>query len=216
MASTKVSHVHLGILTLSALALFASVTLVNNSASIAASKANAAKEVNKKECDAKGSPVINVTQKVVNSMDSGTAGNYWAYLTFNRHIQVWEESDGTFCALVDYDGRFDAQEGQRSPGNTADLTGSEDGNFKGGYRATITGVMKAKPELATKGSVGTVDYKCNVVSKSCAGGYDWTKKYFEDGDVGFTFSYGWWGWTYHTAGNHTWVNSSEGNSGDVL
>src|SRR5690349_15399017 len=66
------------------------------------------KEVSKKACDAKGEPVINVEQRILNDADSGEAGNYWAYDTIERQIKVWKTSDTTFCAAVDYEGQFAA------------------------------------------------------------------------------------------------------------
>ena len=33
-----------------------------------------------------GPVVVNVVQKVVNSVDSGTAGNFWAFDDYIRHI----------------------------------------------------------------------------------------------------------------------------------
>ncbi len=173
-----------------------------------------AKNVRPPACEAKGTLVINVTQKVVNSVDSGEAGDWWAFDTYNRKIQVWKQSGSTFCALVDYVGTFDAQAGQMSPGNTAVLSGREDGTFKGGYRAIITGALISNPDVATKGSLGTVDYRCDL-SGNCPDAFNWTDKYFVTGATGYTFTYGWWGWEYRS-GSHVWVNSSDGNSGDIL
>lgn len=166
-------------------------------------------------CEKTGSPVINVTQKVINSVDSGEAGNYWAFDNYNRTIQVWNQTNGSYCALVNYDGKFDAQSGQRSPGDTAVLTGSEDGNFKGGYRAIIHGSLLPTPAWSTKGTLGSIDYQCTIAG-NCPGAIDWTSQYFATSATGYTFDYAWWGWEYHTTGQKTWVNSSEGNSGDVL
>jgi len=191
------------------------VTLVKTQGRVKASEFVAGPELVKNQCDAVGSPVINVTQKIAQSIDSGEAGNYWAFDDYNRTIKVWKQNDGTFCAVVGYEGKFDAQAGQTSPGNTGVLTGSEDGNFKGGYRAVIGGVLKANPDLPKKGTIGSVNYGCDLAG-NCPGAFDWTAKYFNTADVGFTFDYAWWGWEYHNTGKNVWVNSSEGNSGDIL
>lgn len=174
------------------------------------------KEVAKKACDTtSGSPVINVTQRIVNSVDSGQAGNYWAFDDYNRTIQVWKQSNNSYCALVDYQGKFDGQAGQTSPGNTTGtLTGNEDGTFKGGYRAVINGNLRSVPKLPIKGSIGLVDYQCDLTG-NCPGAFSWPDKYFVNGETRYTFSYGWWGWDY-TYKNKTWVNSVDGNSGDIL
>lgn len=190
------------------------VTTSNKQMVTLASELQSQKESKRTQCDSSGAPVIDITQKVVNSVDSGEAGNNWAFDSYNRHIQVWKQTNGTYCVLTDYEGKFDAQSGQQSPGNTGLLTGKEDGNFKGGYRAVITGAMKTTPLLKTKGSIGTTDYKCDIAG-NCPGAFNWTDKYFDTAAVGYLFDYEWWGWEYRN-GTKVWVNASEGNSGDIL
>jgi hypothetical protein len=169
------------------------------------------KQVGVGNCETKGSPVINVTGKIVKTVDSGEGGNNWAFDNLNRQIKVYKLSDNTFCALVDNEGQFDSQGGQQSPGNTGVLTGDEDGTFKGGYRALITGSMKETPDLKTVGNIGTANYNCNLAG-SCPGYYNWVDKYFAPG---YIFSYEWWGWQYNYKGS-SWTNSSDGNSGDII
>lgn len=166
--------------------------------------------VNAASCDRSGPPVVNVTGKVVNDVDSGLAGN-WAFDEFNRTIQVWRQADGTYCAVVRFSGQFDAQVGVPSPGNTGVLTGEEDGTFEGGYWAIINGTLLATPSWKTRGNIGTLDYQCDL-GGTCPGYISWPGQYFS---VVNTFDYQWWGWIYHGIQN-SWVNSSDGNSGDVL
>lgn len=213
----KTSHLHIIIVTLSVVIVFLSYLLhnVQSDATQQQDKLAWQKQVSKKQCDTTGNPVIDVNQKIINDVDSGEAGNYWAFDTFNRHMQVWLQVDNSYCALVKYDGTFDAQAGQRSPGNTGILTGSENGNFDGGYRANIVGTLKQTPDLPTHGSIGTTDYQCDI-SGNCPGYFDWMSKYFNTASIGFTSTFTWWGWTYHAKDNHIWINSSDGNSGDVI
>lgn len=171
-------------------------------------------EVTIKECAAKGDPIINVEQKIINDVDSGEAGNYWAYDTIERKITAWKVADGKYCATVNYEGNFAAIAGQRSPGNTGTLTGNEKGEFKGGYVANITGQLLANPTLKTEGSIGTTDYKCDT-NGNCPGAFDWTTKYFNTSAAGFTFTMPWWGWTYRY-NDKVWVNAITGNSGDII
>ena len=171
-------------------------------------------ETNAGECEKIGKPIVNVTQKVINDVDSGFNG-YWAFDNYNRHIQVWESTTpGEYCAIVRYTGQFDAQAGQSSPdlGSTNILDGDEDGAFEGGYRATITGTLDATPAWNTRGSVGSFDYDCDL-SANCPGYVSWVVQYF---NPGYVFAYDWWGWIYHAGNNGSWVNSSEGNSGGIL
>ncbi len=168
-------------------------------------------EVAKKMCDTTGSPIVNVTQKVIHTVDSGEAGNNWAFDDVNKQIKIYKQVDNSYCVLVDNEGSFDSQPGVRSPGNTGVLTGKEDGTFKGGYRATITGSMKTNPDLTTKGNIGTVNYNCDL-NGNCPGYFNWIDKYFSPG---YIFSYQWWGWEYKYK-NLKWINASTGNSGDIL
>lgn len=206
----NVNHMHIAILSATAL-LLGSALLFTSSKGLGASSLQSNKEVGVKNCDTSGAPVINVTQKIVNTVDSGEGGNNWAFDDVNRQIKVYKQADNTFCVLADNEGKFDSQAGQQSPGNTGPLTGSEDGTFKGGYRATITGSLKETPELSTKGNIGTVDYNCNIAG-TCPGYYNWVDKYFAPG---YVFSYSWWGWEYKYK-NLKWINSSDGNSGDII
>lgn len=158
-----------------------------------------------------GKLVINVTEKVVNDIDSGDNGNYWAHDTYNRQIQIWQTGAGTFCATVDYQGQF-VTIGGESPGIAfATVSDGVKGTFNGGFRAAITGALAATPGWRTKGSVGTVDYQCDALG-NCPGYVSFLNQYFAPG---WTFTYQWWGWQYQAGSHGTWINSSDGNSGDI-
>ncbi|MBI2021677.1 hypothetical protein HYS93_02200 [Candidatus Daviesbacteria bacterium] len=193
-------------------AILLSSSLFAGTAFAASEHLNWGSQINVNKCPKVGKPIVNVVQKVVNDIDSGEAGNYWAFDTINRQIQVWAtNTPGEYCAEVSYQGKFDGQAGQASPGNTGTLDGSEDGSFQGGYNATITGTLLSTPLWQTRGSVGTTDYQCDL-NGNCPGYVSWVGQYFTPG---YGFNYNWWGWIYRN-GNHVWVNSVDGNSGDVL
>ena len=201
-------------LALAAVFLSAAVLLLNSTKTNAGPFTTAGNNTNPAKCETTGGALVNVTQKIVNDADSGQAGNYWGVDTFNRHIQVFKQTDGSYCANVDYDGKFVGQAGQTSPGATGTLTGSESGTIKGGYSAVINGILKTSPELPVKGSIGTTDYQCDMTG-NCPGAFNWVEKYFNTSSTNYAFSYAWWGWTYRS-GTHTWVNASTGNSGDII
>jgi len=204
-------HVLVLSLSITALVLSFALFVSTTNKTLAGPQPNPGHETNPSECDTQGKQVINVNEKVVKTVDSGLSG-YWAFDDINRHIQVWQNSTNEFCALVQNEGKFDAQVGATSPGDKAqELTGNEDGSFRGGYRAKITGILKASPNWPTKGNVGTTTYNCDL-SASCPGYVNWIDQYF---GPGYVFSYEWWGWTYRYK-NNTWVNSSDGNSGDLI
>src|SRR5450759_4286335 len=58
--------------------------------------------------------VVNITLSVVNDLDSGICGNYWAVDNYNKQIKVWQVPDGTFYAVVRYAGKFTTIAGQKS------------------------------------------------------------------------------------------------------
>lgn len=167
-------------------------------------------EVDPGQCDgAPGKLVINVTHQVTNDIDSGIAG-FWAYDDYNKHIQVWQVDTGTFCADVRYLSSFITDDGP-SPQNTDTIAAGIEGTFEGGYRATITGTLNPSPSYRTKGNIGTFDYGCDVDTGSCTSLFSWLATYFTSS----SFTYDWWGWVYHGGSNGTWVNSSDGNQGDI-
>jgi len=156
-------------------------------------------------CDG-GKLVINVTHKVVNDADSGVGGNSWATDNYQRHIQVWQAADGTFCATVDYQGQFVTNAGL-SPSGDGTVTAGLKGTFNGGYSTThFTGTLNPTPLYATRGNIGTFDYALG------ANVWSWTSTYFSS-TAGFDLA--WWGWQYRAGSHGTWINSMDGNSGDI-
>jgi hypothetical protein len=170
-------------------------------------------QVNAGVCETDGPPVINVNFTILNTVDSGEAGNYWAYDTINRSVQVWQQTNGSFCAEIRDKGKFDSQLNQESPGDTGLLSGDEDGTFQGGYVLNVTSTLLDWPTQATRGNIGVFDYNCDL-SGTCPGYENWLSWYFSS-YTGSDYSYMWWGWVYHNRSN-TWVNSSDGNAGDVI
>ncbi len=166
--------------------------------------------VNAGTCQRIGPPIINVSGKVLHDVDSGLAGNNWAFDDLNRTIQVWAQPDGKYCAVVRNSGQFDAQAGQTSPGNNGPLAGDEDGTFEGGYVLIIDGTLRSAPVWKTKGNIGVVDYACDI-NGNCPGYVSWLNTYF----VVSNYDYEFWGWVYHGI-QENWVNSSDGTSGDVF
>ncbi len=177
------------------------------------------KELSAASCEGKvGGPVINVTQKVTGDADSGFGG-YWAHDSYNRHIQVWRtgsKTSNTYCALVTYEGTANAVAGQTGPaGGTGVIGEGVSAEMKGGYRTTIfTGTLRSTPLLGwkTKGTIGAIDYGCDL-SGACSDLVNWSEQYF----TGLSgFGKDWWGWLYDAGSHGSWLNSIDGNWGDIL
>jgi hypothetical protein len=158
-----------------------------------------------------GTLVVNVVQKITGDADSGVAGNAWAYDDLVRQIQVVQTAPGSFCATVKYQGNFTTNEGP-SPNATATVAEGVVGTFEGGYvSAVFTATLRAAPGARTRGSIGTYPYDCDAAF-NCPGYVDWTTLYFENVSG---WGLAWWGWVYHAGNNGSWVNSIEGNTGDI-
>jgi hypothetical protein len=175
-------------------------------------------QLNGAACDKEGRVVINVEEKVKNDVDSGYGGN-WAIDNYTRHIKVWQTDDNdptTWCATLTYDGKFNAAEGATGPGGTGTIGPGVQGEMRGGYRATFNGTLKTLPLWPTHGSVGTVDYGCDITGATC-NYLSWPGQYF-DGVTNFVQT--WWGWIYKADKKHgTWLNQIDvlqADSGNIL
>ena len=173
-----------------------------------------------------GPPVLDVTRKVVNSLDSGTGLNefgfvWWATSEYVQQISVVETGGGMFCATVTSRGSFESVNGD-GPGCAVDvpstcgdqsLEAGVIGTFHGGYTNTFTGTF-APGNMPTQGIIGTLDCDCKAdTAAGCPGPCfsAWRSEYFP----GFSGSaLPWWGWIYDAGNNGTWVNSIDGNDGN--
>jgi hypothetical protein len=167
-------------------------------------------QLERKTCG-KGALVVNVSQKVVNDVDSGTKGNFWAYDAYTRKIKVWRIGQTNYCTIVSYDGAFRTVAGA-SPGGSGTVPAGVNGHFEGGYRMDFNGTPLPRPARKTHGSIGTFDYKCDTAG-NCPGSVYWVTLYFSNvtGD-----DFDWWGWLYRADGNAgTWLNSIDGTKGDI-
>jgi hypothetical protein len=159
----------------------------------------------------KGKQVINVEQKVVNDVDSGTKGNFWAFDSYTRSIKVWQLGTANYCTIVRYDGTFTTIAGA-SPGGSGSVGDGLTGHFEGGYRMDFNGTLVARPTVKTHGSIGTFDYRCDKAG-NCPGSVYWVTLFFTNvtGD-----DFDWWGWLYKAGKNGTWLNSIDGAKGDIV
>lgn len=173
---------------------------------------NFGKQLNAAQCNTSGSPALDVTFKVTNDADSGTTRPVWAFDNFNKRVQAWQQADGTYCAIVKFQGQFVTIAGN-SPGAAYDIGGTVGagvkGAFEGGYTALFDGTLNTG--VQTKGNIGSFNYNCDTLG-NCPGAFDWVGAYFT-GNTFFAQPY--WAWNYHAGNNGSWVNASTGNSGDI-
>lgn len=171
--------------------------------------------ISAEQCRTPGSrSVVDVNFTLTNDYDSGFAGNAWANDTIKRHLQIWQESNGTFCARVADDGKFVTFAGA-SPGGSATVNAGDKGELRGGYVTTFfTGTLNPHPAYATNGNLGSFDLMCTDAN-TCPGAHPSYLSYFS-ATTGDSLAH--WGWIYH-AGNHgTWLNQDDvaaADGGDI-
>jgi hypothetical protein len=164
-----------------------------------------------------GKLVLNITYKVTNDEDSGNVG-YWALDNYNRHIQVWQLSDGSFYAQGDYEGKWQTFAGAKSPGAGVAQGSDAQGVMNGGWVATF----KATSFTGAFGNIGTFDFggtKADVMLGTYGAGQtgaiaaiDVLNNYFPGYSA---FNYISWGWTYKYK-NQVWNNNIISTTGDIV
>ena len=168
--------------------------------------------VNASTC-ASGTPLLDITLSVTNDADSGFGG-YWALDSYQKTVQVWQEPDGTNCAVVHYAGQFTTIAGQESPGMTvAHLAGGFTGSMAGGYTATFPYALNPNPGYPTSGYIGSFDFGGSATGDTNA--FDWVSTYFTVTDDFASFAQPTWGWAYQGGSCGTWYNTYLATSGDI-
>ena len=172
---------------------------------------------------------VNVTGQVSNDADQAPAGNYWARLEYNRHIQVWKvgivvdppPAGERYCVLVKYQGSWLTTNNAMRPGNSAlTLPAGIEGTFQGGYRAIVIGVLREDGSVKLRGRAPTVDRGWSGLPYASPAQDDWIDRFFSSYT---SVTPVWWGWIYHGGPNSTFVNACDladnpecpGNSGDI-
>ena len=154
---------------------------------------------------------VDATFAVASDPDSGNVGD-WATDTFNRHVQIWQEQDGTYCAKADDSGTFTTYGAPTgiSPDSGASLPEVVTGSFTGGTYGTVTGGT-----FADSGTPASLDC-AGADSATCSSGTIsyWVQHYF---GASATYNFGdGWSWTYDGGANGTWVDAASGTSGDIV
>jgi hypothetical protein len=159
--------------------------------------------VNAAHCS--GKLVVNVTFNVINDADSGYGG-YWALDAYQKNLQIFDQGDGSFCAVARYIGTFATIGGASDPakgGHT--LPEGATGKMQGGYYATFDATLNPHPALPTHGPIGSFDYHGSITGVPLGDAFDWSGAYFTDFS---NFEQPEWGWIYRTPHCGTWYNDS--------
>jgi hypothetical protein len=147
-----------------------------------------------------GKPVIAVSYRVQNDVDTGIKGNNWAFDTYLRSVRVWRRGPGKFCSVSTYQGDFASIEGT-SPGGRWQLPAGIRGSFAGASVTTFRGRL-APRGAPVRGFLGVKDFACSSadVKGQCTGTWDWLRDYFT-GLAAFRYSR--YEFRYHATENGT-------------
>ncbi|MCZ7356788.1 MAG: hypothetical protein O8C66_12055 [Candidatus Methanoperedens sp.] len=167
--------------------------------------------------------ILDISLKVTNDEDSGNVG-YWALDNYNKIVQVWKVPDGSFYAVVKYDGKWQTFKGALSPGNGSSQLKDASGTFKGGYIAIFNGTFDPGTRK-TKGSIGSFNFsgtKADILLGTYGAGQTGITPTFNYLSAYFTgvgdFAQPHWGWTYQYK-KQAWYNYAPvdgGTSGDIV
>jgi hypothetical protein len=169
-----------------------------------------------------GTKKLDIAYLVTNDEDSGIPG-YWALDNYTKTLQVWQLADGSYYGIGGYSGTWQTFAGALSP--MAGVVQPRDGS--GPYNGTWTGTFtfsgafnpSAKP---VSGNIGSYDFggtKVDVLKGTDGSGQTGDTSAVSVLGLYFpayaNFNYDNWSWTY-TYGSQAWINSSTGNSGDIV
>jgi hypothetical protein len=165
-----------------------------------------------------GKPVLAVTYRVQNDVDTGIRGNTWAFDDYLRSVRVWRKGAGRYCSVSSYNGDFTSIEGP-SPGGKAQLPAGIRGTFSGTSATTFRGRF-APGGAARTGFLGVKDFACTSADMKgqCSGTWDWLGDYFT-AVTGFRYTR--YAFRYHATenGSGTWSDTLAGGkihySGDI-
>lgn len=220
MVMPKIQHFRLGVtFVISSVLLLSLIAPVGMANAIPTHKIEAKSFLNDHDVPSGSVLMLDINYKVTNDEDSGFPG-YWALDDYTKHIKIWKVLDGSFYAVVKYEGKFHTYAGALSPQNGLTESKDADGKFNGGYVATFTGTFS--PTLTTRGDIGTFDFKgtkADILLGTYGNGqtgpatsFSYLASYFTG--VG-SFNEDPWGWTYNYK-NQSWNNFSVGSSGDIV
>jgi hypothetical protein len=174
------------------------------------SLADASATVKPDSCPTDNPMVVNSYARYENLADNGADGHVWALDAATRSFQIWRVGTNAYCMKLRDVGTFTTFAGV-SPEGIATVSGGVTGSFDGTKYVRIYGTFA--PKVATTGFIGDFDAQCQQ-DGTCLGPRPgavvlyFSSVYFVD--------FGWFLATYDGGACGTWVQSSSGDSGDIV
>ena len=142
---------------------------------------------------------------------------YWALDNYNKHVQIWEVSEGNYYVISRYIGNWQTFAGALSPGLGVVQPDDASGTMKGGYSATFnaTSCTPASGNIEPEDFGGDeADIMLGRYNNSQTGSTP--VSFLSEYCPGYSnFHYNNWGWTYQYR-NQTWNNFDYGTTGDIV
>jgi hypothetical protein len=159
--------------------------------------------ISSKQCTQGGAGAkqfVDISFRLTNYTDSGYVGA-WAIDTVKRHLRIWRQPGGTFCAQVQDDPSEFITVGGIGPTGSSYLAPGIKGTFEGGYIVAGIGA-RFKAGFKTYGDLGTFDAQCDL-HFDCKGNYPWWGAYFANTNSG---GFARWGWLYEAGTHGSWLD----------
>ena len=140
----------------------------------------------------------------------GPDGHVWALDAGTFSVRIWSLGGDAYCVQFHEVGTFTTFAGL-SPEGTGTVSAGVTGSLDGTYYKRING--RFAPTVATTGFLGNIDRQCQQ-DGTCAGPiFSTNSAYFSSVHE---FAYGGYAFTYDGGACGTWVQSSSGDTGDIV
>jgi hypothetical protein len=146
--------------------------------------------------------IVDVTFTLDNYADSGYVGA-WALDTVHRHLRIWRQSQGAFCAQIADDSSSFVTLAGYGPTGMSFLPAGIEGTFAGGY--VVAGIAgRFSPHYKTQGNLGTFNAQCDATF-TCKGAHPSWLSYFSHVTAG---GFAGWGWLYDAGAHGVWLDQA--------
>jgi hypothetical protein len=161
-------------------------------------------------CPRDGVLVVDVTLQILNVDDIAVDGHVWALVDVEQRIQIWQTGSNRYCVRLDDAGTFTSFAGT-SPNGTGTISEGVTGTTEATSYLRATGTFA--PTVPTTGHIGTIDADCQPDGTCASVGYRFTNLYFSRVNAR---SFGWYTATYDGGEHGTMLQSTDGDSGDII
>jgi hypothetical protein len=156
-----------------------------------------------------GELIVDVTLTIKNVDDTANDGHVWALDSVVAHMRIWRVSTNRYCVRNDDAGTFTSFAGG-SPGGTGTISSGVTGTIEGTQYFRAGGTFA--PTVPTSGYIGEFNPDCQPDGSCANHDYRFPNLYFSKLT---SFAFGWFSYAYDGGSHGTWLQSTNGSSGDI-